>query len=79
MSLTQRVKDYDYHKNNQHKFNRYLKNERKMRNRNSKLAKIKEKSHVINHMIEKSSMKDLNWKDIGPFDADFWFNMNTGL
>jgi hypothetical protein len=50
-----------------------------MRNRNSKLAKIKEKSHVINHMIEKSSMKDLNWKDIGPFDADFWFNMNTGL
>jgi len=31
-------------------------------------------------MLDKSTIKDnRNTKDIGPFDADFWFRMNSGL
>lgn len=79
MSLTQRVNQYDYYMDNRDKFNNYLRNQRKIRKRVKKLEIIKEKTGKLQDMMQNSeAMNKLN-ENGEPFDADFWFRMQTGL
>jgi hypothetical protein len=79
-NISEKFDEYMHQRMNKKKYNNILKLNRIGRKRNKRLKELKKRIKVTEKKIESEGGKlGFDSQKDGPFDADFWFKMETGL